>query len=142
MAYHAFRHHGFQAAARLISMILCQILSPTDKLCQIATGRTTPVPLTRAGRFAKLRASTVLPNGFYCYYYCAAWRLTHENTANTENENHENNDARCRVVCHHSRRCACPSAWRPARLWCKSAGRRLFRSTTLIPATTPAPRSR
>jgi len=60
MAYHAFRHHGFQAAARLISMILCQILSPTDKLCQIATGRTTPVPLTRAGRFAKLRASNGL----------------------------------------------------------------------------------
>jgi hypothetical protein len=73
MAYHAFRHHTFQPETGLSPTILCQILSATDKLCQIATGRTTSRWLgpadSRSGSLPKGAAKPVLPKGFYCYYY-------------------------------------------------------------------------
>ena len=83
MAYHAFRHPAFTPGAASNPTILCQILSPIDKLCQIATGRTTLDQLALPGdreakadeggelALPKAAAGIIIP--------ALAWRRTHEN---------------------------------------------------------------
>src|SRR6266852_5307484 len=82
MAHHAFPHYAFPLGAASIPAISCQILSPIDKLCQIATGRTIldqlAVPGDREAKadeggelaLPKAAAGIIIP--------ALAWRRTHE----------------------------------------------------------------
>src|SRR5216684_7918922 len=97
MAHHAFPHHAFPLGAASIPAISCQILSPIDKLCQIATGRTIldqlAVPGDRESKadesgelgLRKAAAGIIIP--------ALAWRRTHENDVSG-----------CRIVRHQSGR--------------------------------------